>query len=160
MSINLSRQPKPMISMHVTVDSEQKVVKHALYNALRVHGVKQEIIANTLEVHQSTVSRMINPHEEQHLSVAQLSVLHNDPFTAPVADEILQSIGARFNVIEAEGNGSLLDELLAVTQANGTLAQILADGVQPHEHDHLMKLAAQFEDIANHIRTEVKAAKR
>lgn len=158
MSIHLKPSYPSLPVLPVTRESEEKLVKHALYDAARNHAVKQEILASTLGVNQSTVSRMMNPVEDHHLTVASLSLLHKDPFTAPVAADVLEAIGARFHMTETKADGDLIDEFLELTAESGKLAQILQDGVQKNEHGKILKIADRLEDMAQQIRAEVNRA--
>jgi len=141
-----------------SIKSEEKTVKHALFNGMRTQSVKQEIVAQVLGVNQSSVSRMVNPEEDLHLSVAGLSMLHKDPFTAAVADDVIESIAARF-VSTADADGDFLDEFFELTSIDGNLSNIIKDGVQHHEHKKILKLASRLEDIAGRLRSEVNKAK-
>ena len=141
-----------------TVESESKLVKHALATSMREHRVKQEILAQVLGIDQSNISRLTNPNEYSDLEVGQLSVMHKDPFTAPVAADILEAIGAGFHA-DAPADGDLMDEFIELTSIDGKFASIIKDGVQKHEHKKLLQVAQRCEEIAKRIRSEVKRAK-
>lgn len=141
--------------------AEENLIKHTLYDSFTRHAVKQQVIASVLQINQSTVSRMTNPAADTaNLSVADLSLLHQNKFTAPIADDILESIGGRFHDTPvAEPDGSLFNELVDLSRINGRLATIIQDGVQKNELNDLIAMAATLEDLAKQIRSEVAKAK-
>lgn len=148
------------MTIEVTKSTEEKLVKHSFYDGARTNAVKQEVIARVLGVNQSSVSRMMNPEEALHLSVADLSLLHRDPFTRPIAEVIIESIGASFHPEAKDADGSFIDDLLSLTTANGKLAEIIEGGVEENEIQKLQKLAAQIDGFLLHLRTEIDALKR
>lgn len=159
-NINLERSGKiTHLRVHSTLEQEEKVVKRALLDGRHSANVKQEIVAKVLDLNQSSISRMENPEDDLHLSAAQLSLLHLDPFTAPVADEVMMAMGARFNLADAQTDGDFLDEFFELTSVDGKLSEIIKGGVQAHEHNKIMKLASHLQDIASRLILEVEKAR-
>lgn len=147
-----------MLSMHTTLEEEQTVVKRALYDGMRDAKVKQEIVAKVLGLNQSSVSRMTNPNEELQLSVAHLLLLVKDPFTQPVAEAVIAALGAMFLTPDPTADGSLMDELLDLTKADGRLAGIVSDGIEKHEVKEVRALAANLRTISDRLYAEVMEA--
>ena len=147
------------MTIEVTKSTEEKLVKHSFYDGARTNAVKQEVIARVLGVNQSSVSRMMNPEEAPAPFCCRSLLLHRDPFTRPIAEVIIESIGASFHPEAKDADGLFIDDLLSLTTANGKLAEII-EGSGRNEIQKLQKLAAQIDGFLLHLRTEIDALKR
>lgn len=115
-----------MQTLNEEVNHSLQKVKRAFRESLINEKIKQEVVANLLEVNQSTIQRYTDPDSTLDLPVGALPIMHNDERLRPVAEAILAAIGARFVTFWnfAGLDGSIEDEILMMVELEGALAEV------------------------------------
>jgi predicted XRE-type DNA-binding protein len=110
--------------------------------------IGQKVIADSLGIKQCSVSRFFGYSGDLNLDVSDVPMLTGE--LAPLGTEVVNWLAKNLNLYllpvrrERPTGATLVDELLTVDAAQGRIAQLLQDGLQPAELKECRKTIAKI----------------